>query len=221
MFKIISENTPFEKKKLFLSMIFPCFLILLMFSVKLIESIEGLNLIFLGVKPLTVEGLPGVLLSPFIHSSWEHLFNNIVALFVLSVTLFYFYSEIAYKVFFSIYLLAGLMLWFGARPAWHVGASGWIYGLSAFLFVSGILRKHIPLQAISLFVVFLYGSIVWGMFPIAPNLPHSWEGHLWGFVAGVAMAFVYKKEGPQKPIVQEEEEDADDEDEYWKINEEI
>ncbi len=220
MFKIITENSSLEKRRVFHSLIFPLFLIILMFSVRLIEELEGINLYYLGVKPLSINGLPGIILSPFIHSSWEHLFNNIIAFFILSVTLFYFYREISYKVFFTIYIMAGAWLWFGGRPVWHVGASGWIYGLSAFLFISGVIRKHIPLLAISLFVVFLYGSLVWGMFPIANNLPHSWEGHLWGFVAGAIAAIVFRKQGPQKPVpIEEEEDELDDEDDYWNITE--
>ena len=219
MFQILGQNPSPEKRRIFHSLLLPGILIWLMFAVRLMEDLEGWNLVFLGVKPLTVEGLPGIVLSPFIHSNWLHFFNNAVSFFILATTLFYFYQEIAYKVFFTIYFLAGAWLWFGGREAWHVGASGWVYGLTAFLFVSGLIRKHIPLLAVALFVVFLYGSLVWGMFPLAENLPHSWEGHLWGFLAGLVAAVIYRNQGPQKPEPPEEdlsdEEEEDEEEAYW------
>lgn len=220
MFQILGENPTPEKRRLFHSLLFPSLLIFLMFTVRLVEDLEGWTLTFLGIKPLSVEGLPGILLSPFIHSNWQHFFNNAVSLFILTTSLFYFYRQIAYKVFFTIYFLAGAWLWFGGREAWHVGASGWVYGLTAFLFVSGLIRKHIPLLAVALFVVFLYGSLVWGMFPLAENLPHSWEGHLWGFVAGLVVAYIYKNQGPQKPappLDDDDEEDDDFEEAYWNV----
>ena len=75
--------------------------------------------------------------------------------------------------------------------------SGVVYALAAFLFTSGALRKYLPLQGISLFVAFVYGSMVWGLFPIEPHV--SWEGHLAGALTGVALAFVYRRRGPQAP----------------------
>ena len=68
-------------------------------------------------------------------------------------------------------------------------------------------------------MVFLYGSLVWGMFPLAENLPHSWEGHLWGFLAGLVAAVIYRNQGPQKPEPPKEEEfleeEEDEEGAYW------
>ena len=69
--------------------------------------------------------------------------------------------------------------------------------MAGFLFTSGVIRKYLPLQAISLFVVFVYGSLIWGIFPMQPHV--SWEGHLAGLISGVILAFVYRKLGPQSP----------------------
>jgi membrane associated rhomboid family serine protease len=221
MFKLFESNQSPEKRRLIHSMLLPFFLLLLMFSVRLIEELENLDLFFLGVKPLSIEGLPGILFSPFIHSGWQHFFNNAVSFAILSVALFYFYRAIAYRVFVVIYILAGAWLWIGGRDSWHIGASGLVYGLTVFLFVSGVIRHHIPLLAVSLIVAFLYGSLVWGMFPLADALPHSWEGHLWGFLAGLTAAVVYRKEGPQKPPLpfeEEEENENEDEEAYWKVS---
>ena len=85
------------------------------------------------------------------------------------------------------------------RAAWHIGASGIIYGLASFLFVSGIIRRHIPLMALSLLVVFLYGEMVWGIFP-GFRIDISWESHMLGAVAGLLLALWYRDEGPQRPV---------------------
>jgi membrane associated rhomboid family serine protease len=101
-------------------------------------------------------------------------------------------------------------VWLAGRDAWHIGASGLIYGLASFLFFSGIIRKYFRLVALSLLIVFLYGSMVWGIFPnIYKNV--SWESHMLGFISGIILAVAYRKEGPQEPVyewMEEEEEEA-------------
>jgi membrane associated rhomboid family serine protease len=140
---------------------------------------------------------------------------------VLGVGLFYFYRPIAPKVFILIYLVSGFWLWFGGRPGYHIGASGIIYGLAAFLFLSGVLRKYTRLMALSLLVVFLYGSLIWGIFPL--DMRTSWEGHLYGAIAGLIIAVYYKNRGPQRKkyeweIEEELEEKGENWDEYdWEI----
>ena len=179
-------------------MIIPFLLIFLMWLVKISEVIFGADFSQLGIYPLTLKGLPGTVLSPFIHNDFRHLFNNTIPLFFLSVFLFYFYSEVALKVFSLIWIITGLLVWIFGRDAWHIGASGLVYGLAAFLFFSGIIRKHLGLISLSLLVVFLYGSMVWGMVPLLyTNV--SWESHMLGAFAGVMLSIWFKNEGPQKP----------------------
>uniref|UniRef100_UPI0025B8D52F rhomboid family intramembrane serine protease n=1 Tax=Marinilabilia sp. TaxID=2021252 RepID=UPI0025B8D52F len=141
-----------ERKKILYSAVFPMLLLLLMFLAHSVQALEETHWFFLGVKPLSVEGLPGILLSPFIHADWGHLGANAGPFLVLTSVLFYVYRDIALKVFIWIYVLAGIWLWFGARDAWHVGASGLVYGIASFLFVSGIIRNYVPLIALSMMV---------------------------------------------------------------------
>ncbi len=217
--KGLGSHIPIEKRRFLHSLIFPTFFLLVIFTVKLIEILEDVSFSHYGVRPLTKEGLWGIVLSPLIHGDWDHLYSNSVSMFVLGVTLFYFYNKIAYKVFFLIYLLSGIGVWLAARDSWHIGASGVIYGLAGFLAVSGILRKHVRLIAISFLVIFFYGSMVWGAFPLKVNLPYSWEGHFWGGLAGILLAVLFKNEGPQRPRSPLEDEDDDndisDEGAYW------
>jgi membrane associated rhomboid family serine protease len=206
----IKTEGAFYRKKLLLSLIIPGIFVFLMWLVKIIEILFEIDLSDLGIYPLTARGLPGIIFSPFIHADLNHLVNNSLPLFLLSVALFYFYSEIALKVFSWTYLLTGILVWFGGREAWHIGASGLVYGLASFLFFSGIIRKYYRLVALSLLVVFLYGEMVWGLFPgIYKNI--SWESHMLGFFSGIVLAIWYRKEGPQMPIYEwmEEEEEGE------------
>ncbi|MBE3084788.1 MAG: rhomboid family intramembrane serine protease [Bacteroidetes bacterium] len=203
----IFDEDAFYRKKLLLSIIIPGIFISLMWLVKIIEVLFEIDFSGFGIYPLTVRGLPGIIFSPFIHADINHLFNNSLPLFFLSVALFYFYSEVAMKVFTWTFFLTGLFVWIAGREAWHIGASGLVYGLASFLFFSGIIRRYFRLIALSLLIVFLYGSMVWGIFPgIYKNV--SWESHMLGFFSGVVLAVWYRKEGPQKPVYEwmEEEE---------------
>ena len=174
-----------------------------------------------GIFPGELKTLPHIFTMPFIHSDWGHLSNNIISFFVLSVSLYYFYSSIASRVLIFSLISSGIILWVIGRDAWHIGLSGMVYAISFFLFFSGIIRRHIPLIAISLIVVFLYGNNVWHLFPWQKFDPVSWEGHLAGAISGVVFALVYRKKGPQKPVKiweDENEEEEDGEDAIWKID---
>ena len=185
--------------------------------VKIVEVLFDIDLSRFGIYPLTAKGLSGILFSPFIHVDFKHLFSNSLPLFCLSVALFYFYSEVATKVFAWTFFLTGFLVWIAGREAWHIGASGLVYGLASFLFFSGIIRRHFRLIALSLLVVFLYGSMVWGIFPdIYKNV--SWESHMLGFISGVVLAIWFRDEGPQRPL--NEWLDEDDENEFDKIENE-
>lgn len=169
---------------------------LLVFSIWFIYWIEirfGFNFNKFGVYPRNLSGLKGVLCSHFIHGDTNHLFNNSVPLFVLSLSLFYFYKEIAVKVLIFGGLFTGLLTWLIARESYHIGASGVVYLLFSFVFFSGIIRKHFRLVAVSLITIFLYGSMIWYVLPIKDGM--SWEGHLSGLVIGFLFAIIYRKNG--------------------------
>ena len=160
-----------------------------------------------GLKPREWQGLIGIGTMHFLHKDLEHIANNTWAFLVLSGYLFYFYRSIAFKAFPLMLLLAGILLWIGGRDGNHIGASLAIYSMASFLFFSGIFRGSIPLMAVSSLVVFSYGSMFWGIFPIQPEM--SWEGHLSGGISGLIVAFVFRKLGPQRKRYQ------------WEIDEEM
>ena len=208
----IFNETDFYRKKFFLSIIIPGIFVFLMWFVKIIEILFETDFSFLGIYPLEGKGLPGILFSPLIHEDFKHLINNSIPHFLLSTAVFYFYSEVALKVSLWTWFLTGIFVWIAGRDAYHIGASGLVYGLASFLFFSGIIRKYYRLIALSLLVVFLYGSMVWGMMPeLYKNV--SWESHMLGFVSGIILAVWFKNEGPQSPVYDwmEEEEEGEGE----------
>ncbi|MDA3954640.1 MAG: rhomboid family intramembrane serine protease [Bacteroidales bacterium] len=208
-----------EKKRFLYSLIFPVFFVLVIWIIKISEILLDLNLAFLGIFPLRLKGLTGILTAPLIHSDFGHLIANSIPILVLGTGLFYFYNKIAYKVFFLSYFIANIWIWLGARQAYHIGASGLVYSFAAFLFVSGLIRRNVKLMAISLLVVFLYGSMIWGVLPIQPYI--SWESHLLGAIAGIILAIYYKDKGPARRIYTweiEEDEEINDEEKYWEID---
>ena len=186
---------------------------LLMWLVYWFEITFHYNFNDFGVKPGEFYGIRGVLFGPFIHSGVEHLFNNTIPVFLLSLALMYFYRPIAFQVFFIGFLATGILTWLIARPNYHIGASGVVYMLFAFLFFKGILSKHFRLIAVSMIVIFIYGSLVWGIFPGESGI--SWEGHLSGLIAGTGLAIIYRKKGVIFTYPKDERKKEDD-DEFMR-----
>lgn len=209
-----------ERNRLLHSMSVPLSFVLIMWTVKIIEVLFHLDLSCLGLMPLKVEGIPGIFLFHFLHGSWNHLITNTVPVLVLGTCLYYFYRPLATRVWLLLMLSTGLLTWCGARGGIHVGASALIYGLAFFLMLSGFIRRNRSLTVVSLIVVFLYGSLVWGIYPkysIAHNI--SWEGHLSGLVMGIALAILYRHDGPQKEEDDIQDDDVDDDDPFWDVPE--
>lgn len=188
----------------------PLLAVLAIWTVFWVEVKFNVNLNHFGIYPRSLLGLRGILLSPFIHGSLEHLYNNTIPLAVLTAFLFYFYRSAAIKVIVLGVLMSGMVTWLMARPSYHIGASGLIYVLASFIFFKGILAKNYRLVALSLIVVFIYGSMIWYIFPIEEEI--SWEGHLSGFLAGLLLAFTTKVKLPAVRKYAWEHEDYNEED---------
>ena len=204
-----------EKKELTRTLFVPFLFLLVMWMVKLVELQFDLSFIKFGLFPQTAKGLRGVLFSPFIHKDLTHLFNNSYPTFILSGLLFSMYRKIALQIFLLLFFISGFWLWIIGRPSFHIGASGMIYALGGFLCVSGMIRKDPRLAAVSLIIIFLYGSMIWGVLPTKKII--SWEGHLSGFLAGTLVAFFYKHDGPKRKKYQWEIEEEEEEEEKNKI----
>lgn len=202
-----------EKIKFYRSFFYPAIFLVLLWLIKGADILFDLGLNNYGLYPLQAKGLIGIFTSPFLHADMAHLFANSIPLLVLGAFLFYFYKEIAWMILVLLYIITGIWVWVYARGgAGHIGASGIIYGLASFLFFSGIIRREKGLMVLTLLVAFLYGGLIWGLFPqLFPNQPISWESHLMGLLAGIVLAFYYRNQGPQqKPWDWGNEDENDD-----------
>ena len=202
-----------DKKKFFGSLVIPAILVTLMWAVKIVEISLNVELGRYGLVPHTAQGLLGILTLPFLHGGWEHLMANSVPVIVLGTALYYFYPTLANRVMIVSYLGSGLLTWcLGDPSTTHVGASALIYSLNLFLIISGFIGGNRQLTVVALIMVVLYGSFIWGMIPsLARPQNISWEGHLSGAIIGMVLAFLLRKEGPQKEVHHwEEDDDSDD-----------
>jgi membrane associated rhomboid family serine protease len=184
--------------------------IAVLWVIMLVDSGLSLHLPRLGIYPREAGALGGILLAPLIHGSWSHLISNSFALFVLGIVLLYGYPRSAPAVLLLITIGSGLGVWLFARGSYHVGASGLTHGLMFFVFVSGILRRDRLSIGLSLIVFFLYGGMIWTVFPQQPDI--SYESHFFGALTGVIAAFLFRYTDPL-PLVKTydwEEDDADD-----------
>ena len=150
-----------------------------------------------GLQPRIPEGLIGIFSYPLLHGDLAHITGNSITALVLLTLLFSFYKKVAWQVLGYTWIMSGIWMWIAARDGNHIGFSGVIYGLAAFIFISGLLSRYYRMMALSGIIVFLYGSMIWGILPLQPEI--SWEGHLLGGLAGGILAYYYRGEGPKRP----------------------
>ncbi len=184
--------------------------VVILWGIELIKFFTGINTFTLGVHPQELMGLIGIITAPLIHASFEHLISNTPALFILGTALLYGYPRSCWIVLAAVWLLAELGVWITARPVYHFGASGLTYGFMAFIFVVGILRRDRLAITLSLLVFFLYGTMIWGIFPHQPGV--SYETHLWGAGLGAICAALFRNRDPSPPVKRYAWEDEDEED---------
>jgi membrane associated rhomboid family serine protease len=180
--------------------------------IKAVETIYVVSFAEYGIYPGRLSGLAGILLAPLIHSSYTHLFANTLPLLVLGTTLLYGYPKSARIVLPAIYFGTGLCVWLFARHAYHIGASGLAFGFMFFVFTVGAIRWDRRAIALSMIVFFLYGSMIWGIFPTDPDI--SYESHFFGAMIGIILAVLLRNHDPRPPEKRyswEEDEETDPE----------
>jgi membrane associated rhomboid family serine protease len=187
--------------------------VFLLWFVKALEFASGTSYAHLGILPRTLKGTIGIFTGPLIHGDIVHLISNTLPLIVMGVLLFYFYHRIAIEIFLWIYFVTGFWIWLLARNAYHIGASGVVYGMASFLFFSGLFRKNKQLMTISGIIILLYGGMLYGIFPDFVESNVSWEAHFLGGFAGMILAFLFRKteidlpEGPESGTGDENRQD--------------
>lgn len=184
----------------------------ILWTIFIIDVAFGLRLGRFGLRPGSIPGLVGIFAAPLLHASFQHILSNTIPLLISLTATLYLYPSSAIRVIPLIWIGSGALSWFIGRPSLHYGASGLIYGLLAYVFMSGILRHDLRSVAVSLLVGFLYGSMVWGVLPIRPHM--SWEMHLSGALIGALLALVYRK-WDRIPLVRYDWEDDDSVPEWY------
>ncbi len=211
--------------KLIDSLVWPLLIIVLIWLVFFIDVKFSLELNSLGMRPRNLSGLIGIFTMPFLHGSFDHLFSNSVPLLLSMGFIFLYFDSIKGKIIIYNVLLTGLILWgLGEPKSLHIGASGLVYAFIFFIVTHAFLSKNKEMIAAAFILVFLYGGLIYGLFPeygllVGKNI--SWEGHLAGAISGVLFAIVFRKRGPQQKLYFLDDDDDDDDDfdefDYWNI----
>jgi len=178
-----THSSPQDIKRLKRAFLIALLFTLVLWVIEITKQLLRIEVFIFGVYPQHLFGLVGILTAPLIHGSFEHLISNTPALLILGTALLYGYPRSCWIVIAVIWLLTELGVWFTARPVYHIGASGLTYGMMSFVFIIGILRRDRLAITLSLLVFFLYGTMIWGIFPHQPGV--SFETHLWGGSLGV------------------------------------
>ena len=168
------------------SYVIPIRLVFLMWFVFAIGLILPFDLAFMGIYPRSISGTIGILFAPLIHGDIIHLISNTIPLLFLGTILFLFYDRIAKRVLIQCYFITNFLVWIFARPSLHIGASGLVYGIAAFLIFFGVFRKDFRSILISLVILLMYGGLIYGVLPQQEGI--SWESHLLGGIVGAFTA---------------------------------
>ncbi len=148
-----------------------------------------------GIHPRQADGLDGIVWAPMLHSDFGHVFSNTVPLLVMgglvSVRGFKYWAIVTG----SVVAVGGFLTWLLADGTNHIGASGVVFGyFGALLSAAWFERKPAALGA-ALISIFLYSGLVAGF---VPQDGISWEGHLFGFIAGAVAAKLLAEPRPYR-----------------------
>lgn len=175
----------------------------LLWTIKALEQVIAFDFVVLGIYPRTLLGSIGIFTGPLIHGDVSHLLSNSIPLLILMIGLFYFYRPIAFRIFLLLYIMTGIWVWFAARDAYHIGASGLVYGIISFLLFSGFIRRDIKSLSLSFIIMILYGgNMFYGIIPGDSDV--SWESHLLGMLAGLFCSIYYRKVNVSDNIKEEQ-----------------
>ncbi|NLB87580.1 MAG: rhomboid family intramembrane serine protease [Bacteroidales bacterium] len=210
---IEQTNSKTELKKMLLAIVIPASFMFLAWLIFALEKSLNINFAQYGLLPRDFRQWYGILTMPFLHGGSEHIIANTVSFIILGSMLFYFHNDRAILLFILSYFLSGIFTWLIGRESIHIGASAMIYAFAGYLFTAGLIGKNIRRMAITLIIVFLYGSMIWGMFPINEKI--SWEGHLSGFITGLILAIIFTPPTESLP----DDDDDFDENQYWLVDE--
>ena len=170
----------------------------LLWAIALLNFALDVDVTPFGVAPRTVAGLAGIVFAPLMHAGFDHLIANTLPVVVMVTTMLHLYPQSSRVVLPAVWVGPGVAVWLFASGGVHVGASGIVFGLVAFVLVAGLIRRDRRAIAAAMAVAFLYGASLWGVLPIRHR--DSWETHLAAAILGGALALVLRHRDAVPPL---------------------
>jgi membrane associated rhomboid family serine protease len=159
-----------------------------LWAIHIINCMMRYRLNSLGLFPRRIRGIPGIIFSPFFHGSFTHLFLNSIPLFVLLDFILMGGMHSAILVTLLITVISGILLWLFGRNGNHIGASGLIMGYLSYLLINAYEHPSIKTVVLGIICAYYFGGLIFSIFPKEERT--SWEGHLFGFIAGISVVFL-------------------------------
>ena len=166
-------------------------LIITIWVVEIINIVTHRFFLQYGILPRSIDGIFGIILHPFIHGSIQHIMSNSIPLFVLGFIVAIEGKFEFFKITLFIIIVGGFLLWLFGRNSYHIGASLLIFGYFGFVIVNAFHKKTASSIFAALITIFLYGGLIYGLIPVNSHI--SWEGHLFGLIAGIMAVKVFRK----------------------------
>jgi membrane associated rhomboid family serine protease len=163
-------------------------IVLILWGIHLINAATNYKLNYLGIVPRRFFGLLGIISSPFLHGNFGHLLFNSIPLFFLADFLLVGGLNEFYCITVIIMLMSGLAVWLFARRAVHIGASGVIMGYFGCLLTTAVQRPTGATVLLAAVTLYYFSGLLMSLFPT--DVKSSWEGHIFGFLAGIAAVFL-------------------------------
>ncbi|HIE15499.1 MAG TPA: rhomboid family intramembrane serine protease [Bacteroidales bacterium] len=182
------QTSPKEtnNKRFIISLTIPLIVAAIIWTIKVYEILFDVSFYRYGIYPRTMHGFIGIFMAPLIHGDFNHIYFNSLYWLIFGTAFFYFFPNRGYIYFLAIYFFSGFLVWIFARPSYHIGLSGIIYALASFLFFINLMTKDFRKMAISLIIIFLFSSMILGLFP--KDIHISWESHIAGVLTGFGIA---------------------------------
>ncbi|KJF96888.1 rhomboid family intramembrane serine protease [Photobacterium leiognathi] len=149
-----------------------------------------------GLLPRHVTHLSNIVVYPFIHGSWTHLFFNLSSFTLLALGVGVNGVARLLNVILLCWLFGSISVWLFGRISYHVGLSGIIYGIWGYLLIYGLVRRSLLSFIITFLVMIYFSSMIWGVFPT--NYQVSFESHLFGAITGGFVGYFLGKKDAAK-----------------------
>ena len=160
-------------------------------AVEIVNLLTGHVLVSWGILPRSLSGLIGIPLAPLIHGGLWHTLSNTVPLALLGTLTLASGRKRFWQTTIAIALLSGALVWLFAREAYHVGASSLVFGYFGAILARAFTERSLSSMAIAFATLVIYGGLLWGLLPRGNHI--SFEGHLFGFVAGIAVVWIGRR----------------------------